>query len=196
MLNCQMAGYGCGFVTVTNQAPLNVVSYGLGQLFAWAFGCGVHRFDLTFDKNRLGCSVFMDPLVEPGIIQAANCSTMKAMNEWKLIPTDIPQMERLNIEGQQSIVWDGQARCSVKEGQGMLIQTYDVRPDLTVAEWAFAYSDHCTGFFCRGVKKIKIFHSMKLTQLHMTPELNRDVVNRMMKDAEDYPQNTLVSSIK
>jgi hypothetical protein len=188
--------YGRGQMAVVNEAPLNVVSFGLGQLFSWAMGCGVHRFELSISKNRVGVAVFMDPLNEPGVIQAANCSTMKSMNEWGLVPTDIPQIERMNVDGAQQVMRDGQNRFSMKEGQGMMIQTYSVRPDLSVASWAFAYSDHCTGFFWRGVKKIKIFHSMKLTQIHMTPELDRDLVRHMMSDAADYPPNTLVSSIK
>jgi hypothetical protein len=197
MLTYNMPAYGQGMMTVANEAKLNVVSFGLGQLFAWGMGCGVHRFELTVSKNRVGVAIFMDPLNEPpGGIQAANCSTMKSMNDWGLIPTDIPQIERMNVDGAQQVMRDGQNRFSMKEGQGMMIQTYNVRPDLTVAAWAFAYSDHCTGFLWRGVKKIKIFHSMKLTQIHMTPELDRDLVRHMMSDAEDYPQDTLVSSIK
>ena len=196
MLTYQMPGYGLGSMTVANEAPLNVVSYGLGHLFSWAMGCGVHRFELERIKTRLGVSIYLRPLVEPGVIQAASCSTMKALCDVGLVPKDIPLIDRMNVEGNPSAIWDGQARCSIKEGQGMLVQSYDVRPDLSMASWSFAYSDHCTGFFWRGVKMIKIYHSMKLTQIHMTPDLDRDLVRRMMSDAEDYPQNTLVSTIK
>ena len=196
MLTYQMPGFGTGSMTVSNEAPLNVVSFGLSQLFSWALGCGVHRLELQVVKQRLGISISMTPLVEPGVIQAANCSTMKSMLDWKLVPADIPQIERMNIEGNQGFVWDGQARFTFDKGQGMLVQTYDTKPSLTVAEWAFAYSDHVTGFIWRGVKTIKIYYSMKLTQTHLTPELPQDVVRAMMTHAEDYPQNTLVSSIK
>lgn len=197
MLTYSMPSYGLGSMTVNNEAPLNVVSYGLGQLFAWALGCGVHRMELEVITNRVGVVIFLHPLVEPkDSIQAANCSTMKSMNDWGLVPLDIPAIERMNVEGNQRVVWDGQARFSFKEGHGMLVQSYDMRPSLTVAEWGFAYSDHCAGFIWRGVKKVKIFTSMKLTQIHLSPALPDDVVTAMMTHAEDYPQNTLVSSIK
>jgi hypothetical protein len=197
MLNYAMPSYGYGTMTVAKEAKLNVVSFGLGQLFAWGMGCGVHRFELNVNKTREGVSIFMEPLNEPpGGIQAANCSTMKSMNEWRLIPTDIPEIERMNVEGAQQVMRDGQNRFSMNAGQGMMIQTYDMRPNLTVAEWAFAYSDHCTGFLWRGVKKFKVFVSMKLTQFHMAPELDKELVRRLMSEIEDYPQDTLVSSIK
>lgn len=197
MLSYQMPGFGLATMTVINDAPIHTVSYGLGQMIAWAFGCGVHRFEFEATKHRLGLSVFMNPLVEPQPLQAANCSLMGEMVRSKLIPNDIPVHELLNMDGNQSVVGDGQARFTFKTDEGgTLIQQYDCRPDISVATWAFAFSDHCAGFFWRGVKKIKIFHSMKLTQVHMTPALDRKLITNVMTNAEDYPQNATVSSIK
>ncbi len=196
MITCLMPGYGRGMLTVSNDAPLNAFSFGLGQLFAWAAGCGVHRFSLKVDKNNLAVAVFMDPLVEPQVIQAASCSSQSDLFKWKLLPLDIPPLEQMNIDGNQGVAWDGQARFTFAKGKGLLVQTFDVKPEISIADWSFAYGDHCTGFILKGVKEIKIFHSMKLTQIHMTPSLPENEVRHMMLDAEDYPQQVLVSSIK
>jgi hypothetical protein len=196
MLSLQMAGYGMGMVGVANNANLNALSYGISQLISWGLGCGAHRLTFKADKNRVGISVFMDPEVEPQVISAAGCCTMQGLHEMGLLPQDIPQFERMNMDGATNTAKDGQSRFSFKQGEGILIQNYNVRPELSLATWAFAYADHITGFIWRGAREIKVFHSMKLTQIYMSPAIADDVAKTAMAGEQNYPQDTLISSIK
>lgn len=194
MLSYSMPKYGMGTCAIGNDANLKTLAYGISQLICWGHGCGAHRLKFTIYKNRVGVSVFMDPDVEPQVISAAACCTQEGLHEMGLLPKDIPPFERMNMDGCTKTVNDGQSRFSFKKGDGSLIQNYDVRPDISMATWSFAYADQITGFVWRGAREIRLFHSLKLTQIYLAPALPDDVIKSILS-YENYPQDKLISDL-
>lgn len=196
LLTFEMTGPGKGKVNVSKDAPVPMLAFGMCTLIEWAIGCGVHRFCLKKWCHPGGVEVSLHPLdVEAKPLQAAGCTLLGDLHNWGLLPADISVMERMGLDGQSAVVSDGQSRVSFNKN-GTLVQTHDAKMDIALSTWAFGHADYIAGFFWRGVTEVKVYFSVKLTQIHVTPALDRIQINEVMSDGANYPENALVAGLQ
>jgi hypothetical protein len=186
-------------IVVPFDEPIVHLSFGLEQAISWFASSGVWRWNIARSRINEGVRFELNALIDPKPPSYAGNTALGSLVERDFIPATIPETERWGQHGGTRVMSEMTGPRRIKKftpnarGESCLNST-DLRPDLSIAEYAWGLADTFVSAFVDGAMKGKHQLSLELSQIWFDLGFSQEKMATWIH--QEYDTNAKVSTLR
>ena len=175
-------------------SPIGQLAFATEMSIQWFIGEGVWRFNVVRTRVKDEVQVDFNATVQPQKCQFGSPARVEDLVKECYIPRQLLKEEIWEQGGPRSLpILEGPTTITkfLQDNQGeSLINSEEIRPDVTLGEYSWGLGDAIIGAFIKGATKIKHQFSQGLSQTWLNKGFNREEIERFIRDPYD-PEETV-----
>lgn len=176
-------------VLLAKTDPISYMSHSISLALSWLLGHGIYGFDIVREKSVNGrCLLRIKGLTPSKKFVFSSAVPLKELFEAKYIPELVPEI------WQEIAEVDGIIRMHSYSGE-TIFNSYELKQDLSLAEFSFGVADTITSFFALGCTHAKYQCSEKISQHWFNFGMDQKELSALLEGPTSYDPDKLIESL-